>query len=44
MVAVRFDCVRCYLKLGKHADYVFSAKQWPKKFKRSDDNYFFGNC
>ena len=37
-----FKGVGCYLKLSKHAYYVFSAKQWLKKFKRSDDLYFFG--
>ena len=35
------DCVKCYYKLRKHADYVLSAKQRPKNFKRSDDVYFF---
>ena len=39
-----FDRVRCYEKLGKHADYIFSAKLRPSKFKRSDDVYFFVKC
>ena len=38
------DCVRCYWNLCKHADNVFSAKQRPKKFKRSAGVYFFGKC
>ena len=33
--------VRCYSKISKYAYYVFCAKQWLKKFKRSDDFYFF---
>ena len=38
---VSFDRVRCFEKLGEHADYVF--KQRPNKFKCSDDVYFSGN-
>ena len=41
---VSFFCVACYEMLGYYADYVFSAKQKPKKFKRTDDFYFFGSC
>ena len=37
MGEVNFYRVRCYEKLGEHADYVFSVKQKPKKFKRLDD-------
>ena len=34
-----------YEKLGEHADYVFSAKQRPKKSKiLISDFYFFGKC
>ena len=32
------------LKTWQSCGLFFSAKQWPKKFMRSDDFYFFGNC
>ena len=44
MGEVNFDLVRCYRMLGKHADYVLSAKQRPQKLKCSADFYFFGEC
>ena len=42
MGKISFNSVGGYEKLGNHAGYVFRAKQWPKKFKRSDDIDFFG--
>ena len=41
MEEASFDSVGGYKKLGKQADYAFSAKEWPRKFKRVDDINFF---
>ena len=38
-----FNGVGRHLKLSKHANYIFSAKQWQKKFKSSDDVCFGGS-